>query len=614
VNENTLYELLDGLEWKDIELKESRIKVPDSAYESVSAFLNTEGGHIVLGVDDDRNIVGLLDADKIQGDFIGELHNPMRFGAAIECNEYHRHHDGKDVLIFYINEAQRRDKPVYVKTKKGRHAYFRKGGGDYVCNKIELDRLIRDAAQERLDSQLMDYDPSSCFDDSSTKWFRHRYENQRDNPSLAHLDDIEFLAELGLVAETKDGYLPTFASLMLIGKTSILRQIMLRPIVDCFHYSFDFDHSDTERRWIKRTNCEFNIAKTWQAVTDWYNSFSDNPFSLEEGTGQRKGGSPDFNSFREAVINLLSHQDFGDQQRWPTIENFQDRTRFWNPGDAFADVDKLLEPGAKEIRNPLIARALRNAGFSEQQGWGLRKVYSHWNALGRVPPVIKNDRVGKAFELQLLQKELMSEEQVLFQAQIGIRLEPKEAEALANICLADDARITHSALRAALSLTGAEIRKIVNKLIVQGVAIAVNDHTLALAEHLIPLKNQILSGNHGNDVEEGEQGDLSTEQVEPNTTDLSTEQVEPLTELTDKQRALLSYCDVPRSMAEMLQHVGSGSRGFLKDNHLAPLLGHGLMAMTIPDKPTSSKQKYVVTEQGLALKEAMQQKSDQAGE
>ena len=80
MNEDTLYELLDGLEWKDLELKASRIKVPDSAYETVSAFLNTEGGPIVLGVDDDRNIVGLLDADKILSDFIGELHNPMRFG------------------------------------------------------------------------------------------------------------------------------------------------------------------------------------------------------------------------------------------------------------------------------------------------------------------------------------------------------------------------------------------------------------------------------------------------------------------------------------------------------------------------------------------------------
>ena len=456
----------------------------------------------------------------------------------------------------------------------------------------------------------MDYDPATCFDDNSIKWYRHRYEHQGDNPSLSALNDIEFFAELGLIAETKDGYSPTFASLMLVGKTSILRQIMHRPLVDCFHYSFDFDHSETERRWIKRTNCEFNIVKTWQAVTDWYNSFSDNPFSLDEDSGQRKGGSPDFDSFREAVINLISHQDFGDQQRWPRIENFQDRTRFWNPGDAFADIDRLLEPGAKEIRNPLIARALRNAGFSEQQGWGLRKVYSQWNTLGRVPPLLNNNRVEKSFELQLLRKELMSEEQLLFQAQIGIRLEHKEAEALANICLSEAARISHSTLRAALSLTGAEISKIVNKLTIQGVAVVISDHVIGLAEHLIPLRNQLFNVDFEGEDEKTKQDDLSTEQVKPNTDDLSTEQVKPLTDLTDKQKMLLSYCDVPRTMAEMQIHVGAGSRGFFKDNQLAPLLNHDLMRMTIPDKPRSSKQQYVISDKGLALKEVMLQKAN----
>ena len=68
-----------------------------------------------------------------------------------------------------------------------------------------------------------------------------------------------------------------------------------------------------------------------------------------------------------------------------------------------------------------------------------------------------------------------------------------------------------------------------------------------------------------------------------------------------------------RSMAEMQQHVGAGSRGYFKANHLAPLLVHGLMAMTIPDKPTSSKQQYIVTKEGLDLKVALlKTKSDQA--
>jgi ATP-dependent DNA helicase RecG len=35
------------------------------------------------------------------------------------------------------------------------------------------------------------------------------------------------------------------------------------------------------------------------------------------------------------------------------------------------------------------------------------------------------------------------------------------------------------------------------------------------------------------------------------------------------------------------------------NNHLKPLVSSGLIRMTIPEKPTSSKQRYVITEQGI---------------
>lgn len=616
MNEETLYELLDGLEWKDLELKESTFKVPDSAYESVSAFLNTEGGHIVLGVSDDREIIGVTDVDQIQNDFIGNLRNAERFSLSVDCLEYLKRHEDKDVLIFYVPEANRKDKPVYVKTKKnGFVAFIRKGGGDYKCGKAELDRMITDAQGVRPDSELLDIAPDDCLDANSIKWYRHRYEGKGGNRSLESYSDHDFLVELGLVVERKGSLLPTKAAILLLGTASRIREILPRPIVDCFRYSFDKDHANTGQRWDKRTTCEMNIVNSWQAIVDWYNSFTSNPFSLDQSTGQRTDMPPDFVAFRESVINLLSHQDFSDHSRWPVIENYADLTRFWNPGDAFITTENLLEPGTKEVRNPVIVRALRDIGFSEQSGWGLREVFRNWSDLGRVPPALNNDKSEKCFELVLQRKVLMSEEQLLFQSQIGITLQPKEAEAFANLCVSESTQISHSALRAALGLNGAETIKVVNRLIIQGVAVAVSDHILGLANHLTPLRNQLFKYGleaTGDPTEQvvSNSSDLSSGQVASNTSDLSTGQVKPLTELTDKQKALLSYCDVPRSMAEMLEHVGAVSRGFFNDNHLAPLLDNGLMVMTKPDKPRSSKQQYVVTENGLALKAAIQDKSD----
>ncbi|MEA1969756.1 MAG: hypothetical protein U9N77_16255, partial [Thermodesulfobacteriota bacterium] len=53
----------------------------------------------------------------------------------------------------------------------------------------------------------------------------------------------------------------------------------------------------------------------------------------------------DYIAFREAIINMLIHQDYADHSRKPAITHFNDSTRFWNPGDASAHVKDLLEPG-----------------------------------------------------------------------------------------------------------------------------------------------------------------------------------------------------------------------------------------------------------------------------
>jgi len=608
MNEDTLYKLLDGLEWNDLELKESYFKVPDSAYETVSAFSNTAGGHIILGVNDQREVIGVVEVDKMQNEFIGQLQNPDRFGSPVHFEEYLKVHEDKNVLIFYIHEAQRRDKPVYVKSKKkGREAFVRRGGGDYACNKADLDRMINDALQDRPDGQLFDLDPASCFDERSLKWFRHRYENKGGNRSLVHLNDQEFLIELGLLVECKHEVLPTLASILLLGKSSRVRQLLPRPIADCLKYGFDYDHANTGRRWDKRITCEFNIVESWQAIVDWYNSFTDNPFTVDIESGQRSDHPPDFIAFRESVINLLSHQDFTDHTRWPVIEDFKDLTRFLNPGDAFASADKLLEPGSKEVRNPIIVRALRDIGFSEQSGWGLREVYRNWHELGRVPPELINDKAEKTFELKLGRKVLMSEQQVLLQSQIGIRLSVEEADAFANLCATEDAQISASMLRAALGLNGSDTAKIIRRLVIQGVAIQLPDGSIALAEHLVPLKNKIFGAESSADelLVQGS-GDLSTEQVAAQTPDLSTEQVEPLTSLNEKQQALLVYCDVPRAMADIMEHLAVGSRGYLKEKHLDPLLKHHLVAMTNPDNPRASNQRYVITETGVALTQSLE--------
>ena len=111
------------------------------------------------------------------------------------------------------------------------------------------------------------------------------------------------------------------------------------------------------------------------------------------------GDPPGFRVFREASVNLLIHQDYGDHSRKAVIKFFRDGIQLWNPGDVFGDDSRLWEPGEKEVRNPSIAMAMRRIAMCEQAGTGLRMMREAWSKLGHPAPSYKNDRAGKAFEL-----------------------------------------------------------------------------------------------------------------------------------------------------------------------------------------------------------------------
>jgi ATP-dependent DNA helicase RecG len=344
---------------------------------------------------------------------------------------------------------------------------------------------------------------------------------------------------------------------------------------------------------------------------DWYQNLAEHPFRIDPISLQRDDSPPDYIAFREAAINLLIHQDYSDHARKPEIRVYQDRTVFWNPGDAFASISDLLEPGQKEVRNPRIVTAFRRIGFSEHAGWGLPEVFRNWQALGRVPPRIVNNKAHKTFELSLLKELLLSEEQLLLQASLGVHLSEDEARTFAYACRQPE--ITLSDITAITGQRGAAARQIADRLCTQlllAPADPANHYMLAehLRERFSGQANQHPVLLFGSDIDQATEQvdtagqDLSTEQVGDQRTYLSTEQVQPLTSLSETQWRIVAFCDIPRTLNEIMAKLGMGSRGHFKNRHLDPLIRGGVVHMTNPDKPQASNQRYVLSEVGAQLK------------
>ena len=620
-----LIERLKGYEWNDVEFKRALRGVPDSAYETVSAFSNTGGGWLVFGIRDGAGgyeFVGVLEVDKVQNDFLSVLRSGQKLNRVIAVDERLMEDDGKALLVFHIPEARRQDKPIYLGGDI-RRSFIRRGAGDERCTQTEIERLLRDAADERHDGEVVDLDPERCFDDGSVRWYRKLFDdrNPEHDETLSH---VEFLHYWGLVVEAGGRLSPTRAAILLFGAPPALHQVLPRPVVDWQWSRGDRSEELADERWADRLVIETNLVEAWKTLLGCYFRRAERPFSVNVETLQREDSPPDYIAFREAAINLLIHQDYADHTRKAAIRFFDDRAQLWNPGDAYTSTDELLEPGEREVRNPRIVAAFRRIGLSEEAGTGMRAIFHNWRRLGRVPPIIDNDRTRKAFQLTLLKEELLSEEQLLFQAELGVHLDDGEARAFAFACR--HGRLRPRDVRAVTGLSGAGVQAVLDRLAIQALISPLEgDATpvFVLAEHLVErlgrtdraddlvgagtpglVTDQARSGQEDLSTAQtiGPSSSLSTAQADRTPGSLFTAQAGPLTELSANQRKIIEICDIPRNLTVIMNALGVAGRGYFKRRHLDPLLRGGVLRMTHPDQPKHPNQAYVLTDAGAKLK------------
>ena len=599
---------LNSIEWSDIEFKEAAWAVPRDVLSTVSAFANTAGGHLVFGVAEKNgafSISGVINADTIQNAFLGQVRDRNKISVFLAIDGQLHDIEEKTVIVFYVPEAQRNEKPVFLDGNP-KKSYIRRGGRDDPCSRDELLRFIRDASDTRYDNEpLPDFSVERCFDDTTVRWYRQRH-SERDPGRYEGLSDTDFLQHMACIAEKQNQLLPTRAGILIFGTDAAFRQILQRPVVDFQVYREAKADYSTEARWADRMTPvpEENLLKTWQSLVRFYTRHADHPFAIDPGSLRRADDPPDYISFREAAINLLIHQDFGEQTRWPTIRFFRDQSELFNPGDAFSSREQLIDPGEKPVRNPSIVAAFRRIGLSDQAGSGMGAIFASWRRLGNIPPIIENDKVEKTFRLILPKDRLLTEAQLLAQASLGVNLSEQEASVFAY--LTRKGQIDLADVKALTGLNGPGAQGLVQRLTVQALLIPPNEggSLFTLAAHLrprfLPASAGSFSWEQGVTTPEAtrEQTEQVTEQVVAETT----EHVPQLDQLTTVQWTIVEHADTPRTLNELLDITGYKQRPYFKSHHLEPLLAGGVLRMTVPDKPRSPKQQYVLTDTGVKLK------------
>ena len=383
-------------ETESFEAESAKKGVPDSLWESYSAFANTDGGTIVLGLDersdgDGFDITGVKNADHMVDEIWSTLNNPEKISVNIllRRNIYIQEIDGKKLIVMEVPPARRTQRPVYVKNVD-RGTFKRNGSGDYHCTRLEIGAMYRDSSPESLDGFTADSATIGDLDRRSIDSFRMML---KDNPVFNEwrgASEDEFLRLIG-AARMEDGELkPTVAGLVMFGDFLSISQDVPGFFLDYREYQTMGDE------WTLR---QVSGSPEWTGnLLDFY-LFVIRRIPLMVGTGfdvpdglTRVDDTPKIRMLREAVTNAVSHADYRGRGGI-VVDLHPDRLTVRNPGRFRIPVDMAEIGGTSDPRNENVFRMLRMIGKAEQAGTGVRNMFVTCRDLGLDPPVIEeNDK------------------------------------------------------------------------------------------------------------------------------------------------------------------------------------------------------------------------------
>lgn len=338
-------------ESENVEFKE---KFDRQTIETATAFANTKGGIILIGVSDDGTVKGVLIGKETLKDWANQISQSTepRVIPELEAREL----DGKCAVIIRIKEFP--IKPVAV---RGR--CFRRVG---TSNRMMTPQEI---AEMHLHSLGTSWDAfpaeDKTLDDLDLRKVERyiRVANATGRRVIGESPG-EVLEKLDLVKAGK----ATWAALLTFGKEP--QKPLLQSAAHCGR--FRLDKTQILDDLMVETDLIGQIDEVMKFVT--------RHISVRyefDGTPRRKEvWDYPLEALREAIINAIVHRDYTAPSN-VQVEIYDDRIEIWNPGRLLPGItiaDLYKKEHKSVIRNKQIAQLFYDMGYIEKYGSGTIKI------------------------------------------------------------------------------------------------------------------------------------------------------------------------------------------------------------------------------------------------
>ena len=329
-------------------------KRPKSWLKSVSAFANGVGGSLVFGIDDDKNVVGLEDA-QAEAEAISRLirERITPYPSFVLTPEKI---EDKDILV--LNVLPGRMTPYYYKADGIQEAYIRVGNDTVVAPDHILNQLLLNGMNMSYDALVSHYN----FSDYSFSKLRERYKAWTGNS----MEDKLF-ESFGI--KDKTGRLTNAGAL--IADDS--------PIKNSRLFCTRWDGLDKSGGLVDALDSEEYSGSLIILLNEGVSFIKRNMKTMWKKTSDSRIEMPDYieRSFFEGLVNALIHRDYLILGSEVHIDIFDDRLTIYSPGgmpDGTLIQNRDLNTVSSTRRNPVLADIFGRLGYMERQGSGLSKI------------------------------------------------------------------------------------------------------------------------------------------------------------------------------------------------------------------------------------------------
>jgi ATP-dependent DNA helicase RecG len=347
---------------------------------ALSAFANSEGGVLLLGVDDDGGILGLQeDEEKVSERLTSYLQNGLNSPVQARLGR-HRSPSG---WVHWIEVPRQRG---FEPLRYAGVVYVRRGRSSTEPGSAELAELYNAfgyiVTEERTisDASINDVDVAAFSE------YLARLGLELDaEPRIPLADDLR---ARGVVAALGDALCGTVYGVLAFGRTPQRYVQMQNFFVQCVAYGGD----DRAAPVLEVAEAKGRLDEQVERAIGWLAGQA----RREAYRGTERVDTPlvPQAAAREVVVNAVGHRDYAIVGSKILVERFADRVEVNSPGRLpnGLTVESVMRGGNPRARNQSITNYLMTMGKMEQRGRGWPIVVRAMRDHNGTTPLLEEDR------------------------------------------------------------------------------------------------------------------------------------------------------------------------------------------------------------------------------